>query len=92
MMLRSFASKRLGLHKIYVKINGVVTCDKKNLRWFVVEFNFNPTRCMFLSPRQGSGIENTQLAKNHIQLQTMGDPILIKCMALYFHLQIDCLK
>ena len=51
MTLGTFASKRLGLHKIYVKIkNGVVTCDKKKLPWFVVGYDFCPTRCMFSIP------------------------------------------
>ena len=86
MTLRTFASKRLGLHRIYVKINGVVTCDKKNLRWFVVEYIFYPTRCMFSipSPRFGHWKHTiNSLAKNHIQLQTIGDPIFITCMPLY---------
>jgi hypothetical protein len=33
------------------------TSDKKNLPWFVAGYDFYP----FLSPRQGWGIENTQL-------------------------------
>jgi hypothetical protein len=35
-------------------------CDKKNLPWFVVGYDYHPT-CVFSIYRQGSGIENTQL-------------------------------
>lgn len=27
--------------------NGVVTCDKMNLPWFFVRYNFYPTHCVF---------------------------------------------
>ena len=40
--------------------NQVKICDKKNLTWFMVGYDFYPTRFVFLSPRQVSRIENTQ--------------------------------
>ena len=48
-------------------------CDKKNLPWFVVRYDFYPTRCVFSirSPKT----HNT-LDKNHIQPQTMEDPMI----------------
>ena len=44
MLLTMFASKRL--QKSYVRIEMVCvgTCDKNNLPWFVVGYDFYPTR------------------------------------------------
>ena len=59
MTLGTFASKDR---------NGVVTCDEKNLPWFVVGYDFNPTCCVF---------SKNLLDKNHIQPQTIGNPIYV---------------
>ena len=100
MTLGPFAFKRLGLHKIYAKIkNGVVTCDKKNLPWFVVRYDFCPTPCMFSipSPRLGDRKHTTCWIKiifNHkpweiLYIYTI--PYQMSVMYLYAFNAITCL-
>jgi hypothetical protein len=66
-----------------------VICDKKNLPWFVIWYDFYPTRVFSIpSPRLGDRIT---LDKNHFKSQTMGDPIFIVAiifdlLTLKFHL------
>ena len=61
--------------KRYEKSTDVVTCDKKNLPWFGVKYDFYPTRCVFsiLSSRLRN--KKNSLDENDIQPQAMGDPI-----------------
>ena len=64
--------------------NGVTACDKKNLPWFVVWYDFYPTWCLFsiTLPRLGDRRHQTSWIKTHIQPQTMED--ILNLLICYF--------
>lgn len=52
------------------------TCYIKKKSFFAMVYDFDLTRCVFLSPRQGPGIENTRLVeKTHMSSQIIRDHI-----------------
>ena len=78
--------------------NGVTTCDKKNLPWFVVWYDFYTTWCLFsiTLPRLGDRRYQTSWIKTHIQPQTMEDILnllicyLIDLLSNWFVILLIC--